>query len=161
MIKVLMPVDGSDHDEKTARFLGRLWRGTPLVQGVPPVEVVVVHVAHHHVPAPYVPVTPDMGAYVDIAAARVDTKSLDEQAQAEAEAIVKRAVELLQAEGLPARSEIAWGSPWQTILRLSEEGGYELIAMGSRGAGQVAGLILGSVSDRVAHRSKVPVVIVH
>jgi len=46
------------------------------------------------------------------------------------------------------------------ILDKAREYKADLIVMGSRGLGQIGGLILGSVSERVLHGARVPVLIV-
>jgi len=50
--------------------------------------------------------------------------------------------------------------PIHEAMKKAEEEGFDLVIMGSSGMGQVSGILLGSVSDRVAHRSTVPVLIV-
>jgi nucleotide-binding universal stress UspA family protein len=56
--------------------------------------------------------------------------------------------------------EVIEGSPAQCILAVAETRGCDCIVVGSRGLNEMAGLLLGSVSDRLAHHSKVPVLIV-
>lgn len=53
------------------------------------------------------------------------------------------------------------GPAAQAILRVAEEEQFDLIVVGSRGHGQLGGLLLGSVSNSVAQRAKCPVLIVH
>jgi nucleotide-binding universal stress UspA family protein len=53
------------------------------------------------------------------------------------------------------------GDPAEEILRLVHEQPVDLICMGARGRGRVAGALLGSVSTAVLHHSPVPVVVVH
>jgi len=60
-------------------------------------------------------------------------------------------VEKLLAHGLPARA----------ILEESRRGRHDLIVLGSRGRGDMGAILLGSVSHRVLHDSRVPVLIIH
>jgi nucleotide-binding universal stress UspA family protein len=52
------------------------------------------------------------------------------------------------------------GQPAEKIVEASEEGDFDLIVMGSKGLGDIKGMLLGSVSNRVANNAKVPVMIV-
>jgi nucleotide-binding universal stress UspA family protein len=63
-------------------------------------------------------------------------------------------------EGMHATTRLVEGPAPEAILDESNEGGYDLIALGSRGLGDVGSLFLGSVSHRVLHSSSIPVLIV-
>jgi nucleotide-binding universal stress UspA family protein len=52
------------------------------------------------------------------------------------------------------------GDPAQTIERIAEEGGYDMVMLGSRGLGTAARVLQGSVSEHVATHAKATVVIV-
>ena len=52
------------------------------------------------------------------------------------------------------------GSPAERIAQLVEEGGFDLVVVGSRGRNAVARLFLGSVADRLVHICKKPVLVV-
>ena len=56
--------------------------------------------------------------------------------------------------------EVLEGSPAERILAVAETRGCDCIVVGSRGRGEMASLLLGSVSDRLAHHARVPVLIV-
>ncbi len=58
-------------------------------------------------------------------------------------------------EALSERSD----DPPHVILKRAEEGGYDCIAMGSRGMGGAKAWILGSVSSRVIAESHCPVIV--
>lgn len=53
------------------------------------------------------------------------------------------------------------GPPAPAILRVAVEDHCDMIVLGSRGHGQLAGMLLGSVSSAVAQRASCPVLIVH
>lgn len=52
------------------------------------------------------------------------------------------------------------GDPVDEIVRFAEEGGFDLVIMGSRGLGAFSRTLLGSISDKVIHHIKVSVLIV-
>lgn len=53
------------------------------------------------------------------------------------------------------------GAPAQRILEQARSGRHDLIVMGSRGRGRIAGSLLGSVSAEVLHAAQVPVLVTH
>ncbi|HCF50883.1 MAG TPA: universal stress protein [Syntrophomonas sp.] len=65
-----------------------------------------------------------------------------------------------QSEKVCIETELAWGNPADVIVEKAQKGGFNLIVMGSRGLGAISGLLLGSVSDRVAKLAPCPVLIV-
>ncbi len=52
------------------------------------------------------------------------------------------------------------GNPAESIIRFADQYHFDLIVMGSRGLGTFKGLLLGSVSDRVAHHAHCPILVV-
>lgn len=64
-------------------------------------------------------------------------------------------------DALVVETQLIEGPPAPAILRIAREDGCAMIVMGSRGNGQLAGLLLGSVSSAVAQRAQCPVLIVH
>ncbi|MCW2277192.1 universal stress protein family protein [Heliophilum fasciatum] len=52
------------------------------------------------------------------------------------------------------------GNPAYAICEYAEEHNMDLIIIGSRGMGEIKSLLLGSISDRVLHLAKCPVLIV-
>jgi nucleotide-binding universal stress UspA family protein len=58
--------------------------------------------------------------------------------------------------GLPderVKQERLSGHPAEVVCRLAEEGGYNLVVMGSGGLSEVGAFFLGSVSDKVSHHA--------
>ena len=65
------------------------------------------------------------------------------------------------ANDVSVETQLIEGPPAPAILRVADEDGCDMIVMGSRGHGQLAGILLGSVSNAVAQRANCPVLIVH
>jgi nucleotide-binding universal stress UspA family protein len=66
-----------------------------------------------------------------------------------------------QRAGVPAaKIQTGWGDPAQVILETAQRGNIDAIVMGRRGRGQLAGLLLGSVSQKVTSLAPCVVIIV-
>lgn len=81
--------------------------------------------------------------------------------EADAKQIVGDACRRQFGEMLPewATSDSAEGTPAQRLIDASS--GAEMLVVGSRGHGGVAGLVLGSVSSQCAEKAHCPVLVVH
>lgn len=85
-----------------------------------------------------------------------DLRDLEEQAANEK---LAKAVELLGAEpGVKVETVAVEGQPADALVEQST--GADLLVVGSRGHGGFASLLLGSVSQQVAHHAQTPVAIV-
>ncbi len=71
-------------------------------------------------------------------------------------------IESIKAEMGEARvhTRVEFGAPAETICRVADEVGADLIVIGARGANQATRWLLGSVSDRVVHHATQPVTVV-
>ncbi|MES2461524.1 MAG: universal stress protein [Armatimonadota bacterium] len=67
--------------------------------------------------------------------------------------------EVTSETGAKAVARVRWGSPAEEILKESEESGADLIVVGARGQSNLARLLLGSVSSRVARHAPCSVLI--
>lgn len=143
MKKILLATDGSAGAEKAAAVT------KSLAEAMPEAQITVLHVVRIE------PATVEVYGY----SFKPDVP-LDVMVQNTARPVLDKAVEAL---GLPkdrveTRSE--GGNPARMIAEVAEEGGYDLIVMGSRGMSVVRELIVGSVSHQVLHLAHCPVLIV-
>jgi len=54
----------------------------------------------------------------------------------------------------------SWGDVAQSLLEIAAHGPVDMIVLGRRGRGQLAGLLLGSVSQKVVSLAPCPVIVV-
>jgi nucleotide-binding universal stress UspA family protein len=66
----------------------------------------------------------------------------------------------LTAAGLPPELHVLTGEAAATITAFADSHGCSQILIGTRGHSGLAGTLLGSVAMKVAHLSKVPVLLV-
>jgi nucleotide-binding universal stress UspA family protein len=90
----------------------------------------------------------------------VDMRSLDEAMQQEHEQLLESALEQVPQD-VSVVKVLARGVPASAIVEQARKDGNDLIVLGSRGRGEVASMLLGSVSHQVLQRSAVPVLVVH
>lgn len=74
--------------------------------------------------------------------------------------LLETAAKRARAAGVQVMTNVLEGPPAEAILRVAEAEHCDLIVMGSRGLGQLKGLLLGSVSERVLQHAAIPVMIV-
>ena len=75
----------------------------------------------------------------------------------------KRLVEAKQkfdAAGVAYEARVVVGHVAETLVKHAKSASFDLICMGSRGHGGVAGALVGSTVTKVLHLSEVPVLVV-
>ena len=141
MLKLLIAVDGSAHAQRAIEAVAKMVR-----QGVA-LDVVLANVRDTPMLYGEVPVI----SFDEIEAVQIKAQ---DQVLADAE---ERALGC----GLAVRSTAhAVGQPAAELVRLAAEHGIDQIVLGTHGRGAVGSLFLGSVAQRVAHLSPVPVLLV-
>ncbi len=78
----------------------------------------------------------------------------------EAEKVLGPVATFLEQRALNVKRQAEIGLAGDVIATYAAEGKYELIIMGSRGNGALAGLVMGSVATRVLAKCDVPVLLV-
>ena len=78
----------------------------------------------------------------------------------EAEQIMQKAVQALGAVSAEIHTELIEGNPAEVIIEVAQTRNSNVIVMGSRGLGKLAGLLLGSTSQKVVSHAPCPVLIV-
>lgn len=77
------------------------------------------------------------------------------------EGIITEAKDCAREAGVKnAKTEIKVGNPARVIVAFAERSGADLIVLGGRGHGDIEGLLLGSVSHKVANLAKCTVMTV-
>jgi nucleotide-binding universal stress UspA family protein len=140
--RVVVGVDGSETSREALRWAA----GEAASRGA---ELHVVHA--WEVPTP--------GAGVGLSPGKRPGSAPETQRQ-QAEDLVNRQIteELQDLSGVEVRSSIGRGTAAGVLLEAAR--GADLLVVGSRGLGGFAGLLLGSVSAKMASHSPCPVVIV-
>jgi nucleotide-binding universal stress UspA family protein len=138
--KILLAIDGSAHAEKALKYA----RDLALRDGA---QVIVVH-AFQPLPSYHVSPGETWGDKIVARHITVGRELADEAGQK------------LQAAGIDVIVEVLEGPAADAILRVADTRQPDLIVMGSRGHGELASLLLGSVSHRVLAHTQVPVLIV-
>ncbi len=143
MRTILAAVDGSPESDRAARMASdiaaRFGAQLTLVNVVPPAIL---------------PNSPDPGVILpwDLVAVQAAEQSVAEKTLEE----TRRRIE---APGLAVVCRVERGQPAETIAKLAADLEADLVVVGNRGRGRVARVLLGSVSDRLAHICEKPVLV--
>lgn len=89
-------------------------------------------------------------------------RAAKEQMLKEAKSFLEEYKKNAEQNGINLKYEILEGNPGSAIVDFaqSEKNGVDLIVIGSRGRGGLKGTILGSTSNDVVHKSKIPVFVI-
>ena len=90
----------------------------------------------------------------------VETDSLVDSATKQYEEILKKLTEKAKAKNIPVRTAVAVGHPAGEIVKFANDKNCDLIVVGQTGKSKLGGLLLGSVSRRVAAEARCNVMIV-
>lgn len=138
MLKVLIPVDGSDNSKRVVKHTidkAALYKDA--------VEIHLLNVQH-----------PFPGTIRGV------KEQADQYHREEGEKALAGARKLLDKAGLKYSCHISVGDAAEVIARFAKEHKVDQIIMGTRGAGAVANMLLGSVASKVLHLVEVPVLLV-
>jgi len=140
MLKILLPVDGSENSSKTvADFIQLLgwYKEKP--------EFHLLNVQY--------PLDGNVSLFVN----KTDIKQYHQE---EGLKSLQNTRDLLDQAGIPYQYHIIVGDPAEMIVRFATEKQYDQIIMGPRGKGGIKGLLLGSVTNKVMQLSDIPVLLV-
>jgi len=140
MLKILLPVDGSDC---SARAVAQMIDHIGCLRELPE-----IHLLHVHPPIPVGRVQEHIGR---------DT--LERYYREESEALLLAPRAQLDAARLSYRTHIHVGEAAEVITKVAGDLGCDLIFMGTHGRSAVTAAILGSVAARVLHLARQPVLL--
>ena len=139
--KILVAYDGSPLSDKAIDQIAHL------IQTDPSVKLEVLHVAH----------SPNLvvgEAFIPPSA------EIRRSVYEDADNVLKRAAERLEAFSVTAHIQMREGQPAPVIIEVARETNCDLIVVGSRGLSGFRELFLGSVSHGVVQHSPLPVLVI-
>lgn len=134
--KILVPYDGSHHSERALETAIHMAKG----------DSAAIHVIYAYDKLPNYLGEPNLQEVLN---------RVTEAAQA----LMESAAQKAHDQGISITTDVLEGPAAEAILRVAEAEEFDLIIMGSRGLGHLKGLLMGSVSERVMHQAKIPVMI--
>ncbi len=140
-MRILVPVDGSDNALRALEYAistAGLYRD--------PIEIHLLNVQR-----------PVVSGNVR---SFISQEQLHSYYEDEGTAALKAARERIDGSGIAHSAHVAIGEEPASISQYSTQHDCKLIVMGTRGMGNIANLLLGSVATKVVHLAPVPVVLI-
>jgi nucleotide-binding universal stress UspA family protein len=142
--KILVPLDGSELSGCSLEHVKQA------VAAGGPTEVILLQVIE--------PVTPSIGSAWSQAGYTIS--EVQNKIKQEAKNFLDQIVDVVSKQGISARSEVIEGRAAESILDYAQKNQVDLIIMSSHGRSGISRWAFGSVSDRVARHSTIPVLII-
>lgn len=73
---------------------------------------------------------------------------------------LEKTEQLLKSANVTYQIEVLEGEPGPSIVTYANENAYDILVIGSRGLNDFQGMVLGSVSHKVAKRTHCPVLVI-
>lgn len=140
MLRMLIPVDGSDNSNKAVTDFLRLldwYKEKP--------EIHLLNVQY--------PLDGNVSLFIN-------QSDIKQYHQEEGLKSLQKTRDLFAQSGIACQYHITVGDPAEMIVRFAVEKHYDQIVMGPRGKGSIKGLLLGSVTNKVMQLSNIPVLLV-
>lgn len=139
-MKILLPVDGSDHSDRAVRHVIALLQGC---------GAHTVHLVNVQAPID----APEIRSHMP--AGEIEAMQISRGGDA-----LVSARALLDQAGVSYAPSVRIGPVAETIIQCASDTGCEKIIMGTRGLGALAGMLLGSVATHVLQLTELPVTLV-
>ena len=149
--KILYPTDFSDVAGKSVEYLKQLRNAGAR-------EVVVLNVIHQRI-LDTIGTINSVAYFHDGRYIEDPEKAIEKLVEERKQRMVPIVTEL-EAAGYRVKVLIRTGSPRREILQVEKEEGVSAIVIGSHGRSNIAEMLIGSVSEKVIRRCKVPVLVV-
>ena len=140
MKKILVAVDGSITSDKAlveSRKIGSLLNS----------EITIIYVMEDIMAHPYVHIKDYEG-------------SINDAFKEQGRKVLNSAMEKFEDYNGQVNTLMKKGNPGNIIVKVAEEGDFDLVVMGSRGLNAVSRVMIGSVSNKVVNRANASVLIV-
>lgn len=142
--KILVPVDGSTTADKGLEYAIDLAKKFNSI-------LTIIHVMN----LPYMPYSRLGDAFNQPIPSTEEIKNI---LKMEGDKVLLKRKKNVMKKNVQANILLVFGDPAEEILNSSNN--HDLIVMGSRGKGQLQSLLLGSVSNKVTHCAKKPVLLI-
>lgn len=141
---ILMPVDGSELSDKTVA------QGIALAKALNAKVTALVAEPEYEMPS-----------YSQIVSrSAISAEEHERRARTHAQKILDQVAEKAKAAGVSFEGRFCEeDEPHQAIIRVAEEAGCDLVAMGSHGRHGVSAVLFGSETHEVMAHSKIPVLV--
>jgi nucleotide-binding universal stress UspA family protein len=151
--KILVPLDGSEHSLRALDVAIQIAKKFGA-------KITLIHVYSVTVRPAMMPEPTPLSAFGIPVMTPAEVSSIIEATRKAGNKILEEGEAKVKAEGVEVETRLEEGHAVQEIVRVSKEGGYDLIVMGARGISKLREILLGSVSDAVTHHATCPVLVV-